>query len=446
VSRGFAALLLALGVSRTVPASATTYYVRQTVGDDQHDGRSAATAWQHMDRLGPVLVAGDTAYVGPGLYREQLDLQHDGTVDRRITLVADVTGQHTGDPPGAVMLVGSDPADETVFTARPQPGVFAARLPSVLGVVEMDGPQTRYVRAEITHEHIQGGLSECEVVAKLPSSLCHEDDGTLLVHTSDGRPPAAHELEVIRRGSGIFLLDRHFVTVNGFTVRHVNDGAINVFKGSSDVTVTGVTAWGSRQGVRVYAARNVVLYGNTLFRNENSGAYFAAGSTSGAALANVTYENAKGLRWSSDSTDALVLDNWCFENTERGLSLENADRALVRRNLLAGNAESQLLVIQSDVSADENCYQRDRPAQAAADYTPYPPNGRYDTLDALRAAQHQDTHGREGDCGARPAKVDVHRLHAETTAYAERARQVLSGKATPAPPPARGWLDWALGR
>jgi len=48
--------------------------------------------------------------------------------------------------------------------------------------------------------------------------------------------------------------------------------------------------------------------------------------------------------------------------------------------------------------------------------------------------------------GVRPAPVDVRRLHAEATAYAERARHILRGEVPPGPPPARGWLDWLLGR
>src|SRR5205085_11554694 len=130
-----------------------------------------------------------------------------------------------------------------------------------------------------------------------------------LLHTSDGTPPARHELELIRRADGFYLLGRHFVTIAGFTFRSMQDAGISFFKGSGDDIAVGNTAWGSRQGIRVYGATNILLQGNTLFRNENSGAYFAASSTSGVTIGNVCYENLKGLRWSSQSSDALVLDN-----------------------------------------------------------------------------------------------------------------------------------------
>src|SRR5439155_22885270 len=153
------------------------------------------------------------------------------------------------------------------------------------------------------------------------------------------------------------------------------------------------------------------------------------------ALANVTYENVKGLRWSSQSNDVVALDNWCFKNSERGLALENIDRALLRRNVLADNAVSQLLVIQSKYSAEDDCFERGAPAQLAADFTPFPPHATYPALADYQAAQHEDLHARESGCGVLPAIVDVRRLHAEATAYVERARHILRGETPPGPPP-----------
>jgi hypothetical protein len=80
-------------------AAATDYYVRQTVGDDSNDGLSAA-AWRRVARLAPMMKAGDTAYVGPGLYREEIVVLNDGSPGRRLVFIADTSGQHTGDPPG----------------------------------------------------------------------------------------------------------------------------------------------------------------------------------------------------------------------------------------------------------------------------------------------------------------------------------------------------------
>ena len=143
--------------------------------------------------------------------------------------------------------------------------------------------------------------------------------------------------------------------------------------------------------------------------------YFAAGSARGRAVGVTSYENLKGLRWSSDSTDAVALGNVLFDNRERGLSLENAAGAVLRGNRLVGNAVSQLQVLQSAYASDENCFDG-APGQLVADFTPFGFADRYDTLAAYRDRQGQDRHSRQGTCGTLPGKLDVHRLHARTLA------------------------------
>jgi parallel beta-helix repeat protein len=427
-------------------AAGTAYFVRQTVGDDGRDGTSPETAWLHLAKLGAAMHAGDTAYVGPGLYREEILVMNDGTPEGRLVFMADTTGQHTGDPPGVVMIAGSDPVDASVFMAHSAPGVYTARFPDrVWGAVELDGPQYRY--GDAAHERMIEHLSPVEVVAKVPSTYFYDEAVKILyLHTSDGRPPATHELELVRRGSGISMVGKHHVTVMGFTFRNMQDSGINFFKGSGDGIATNNTSWGSRQGIRVYGAANVLVYANTLLRNENCGVYFAAGSTNGVAIGNVAYENVKGLRWSSNSTTGLAIDNVAFENRERGISLENADRAVLRGNRLVGNAESQLLVIQSEYSSEGNCFATSRPEQLVAEFFPYFATDHHRTLAEYQHARHQDLHSRFGGCEAVPAKVDVRKLHAESVAYAERARGILSGGGLEPKASPRGWLDRLLGR
>jgi hypothetical protein len=101
------ACLVALLLASPLRGQAATYYVRQTVGVDANDGLSPATAWGHISKLAKAMKAGDTAYVGPGLYRNRIAVQNDGTAEKRITFVADTTGRYTGDPPGPVMITGA---------------------------------------------------------------------------------------------------------------------------------------------------------------------------------------------------------------------------------------------------------------------------------------------------------------------------------------------------
>src|SRR5207245_7415710 len=155
-------LSAALIVLLPLEASATTYYVRQTVGDDSHDGTSPETAWQHIGKLSAALHAGDIAYVGPGLYREQITVLNDGETDKRITFIADTTGQRTGDPPGIVMITGADPLDVSAFVPEGTPGVYEAPLSQpIIDLVEMDGDQFRYWRVKSRKElPLPEGVSE----------------------------------------------------------------------------------------------------------------------------------------------------------------------------------------------------------------------------------------------------------------------------------------------
>jgi parallel beta-helix repeat protein len=417
------------------PARAGTFYVRRTAGDDANDGRSPATALRQVARLADVMGPGDTAYVGPGLYREEIEVRRSGRADAPVVFVADDSGAHTGDPPGVVMLTGAEPVDEEIFTPGTAAGVYTAAFPAwtVWGVVEMDGPQARYVRATITHEHLVVKLAPLEVVAKLRASFFHDEQTrTLTIHTSDDRPPAAHELELVQRGHGIVARGMEHVHVRGFVFRHMQDAGVAFFAGASHGAVVGSVAWGSRQGVRVYGARDVLVQDCTLFRNENSGAYFAAGSSGGRALGNTSYENVKGLRWSSGSTDAVVSDNVLFENRERGLALENADGAVVRRNRLLRNAVSQLQVLQSRYDADDNCFES-APGELVADFWPFDFADRYATLAEYQRRRGQDLHSREGGCAPPPRKLDVVTLHARTLGRA------------PEPGGLAGWLRRLFG-
>jgi parallel beta-helix repeat protein len=417
--------LVVEGADPASPAFGRTLYVRQTVGDDANDGLSPETAWQSLSRLGKALQTGDTAYVGPGLYREQLTVKSSGTAEARITLVADTSGEHTGDPPGTVMITGADPVDEAIFVPGPSPGVYTAPSPEgrVWGAVEMDGPQHRYTRAWDTQEHLKEDLPELDVVAKLPSTLHYDLETKILaLHTSDGKPPSTHEIELIRRTYGIVTYDKHYVTVVGFTFRHMGTAGINFGKGSSHCAAIGNVSYGAWQGLRASDATDVLFQGNTLFRNGNSGIYFLSAAGRGFAIGNVAYDNAKGLRWSSQSGDGLAIGNTVFDNREVGIAIEEADDIRSSGNVLANNKIAQLLVRKARFTSEGNCFERGGPDQLTAQ-TAYAE--RYETLADYQEAAGQDLASREG-CGPLPETINVHELHAETSSYLERARKTLA--------------------
>jgi len=433
VSTALTAGVLLVGGS---PAHAATYYVRDTVGNDASDGLSPRTAWKRLSMLRD-LKAGDTAYVGPGLYRDGVDLRNSGTADARITFVADNAGKYTGDPPGRVVVTGADPVDETLFAPTSRPGVYSLRAPGlrVLEVVEMDSPQYRYKRAFAAKEHLVDKLSELEVVERLPYSFFYDEKArTLYVHTSDGKAPRTHEIELVHRGNGFYLGQRHFVTVIGFTFRHMGDAGISFFRGAGDGAAFFNVAYGSRQGVRVFNAPNVMVHGNTLFRNENSGVYFADRSVNGSAVRNVTYENLKGMRWGSQSGNAVALENVTFDNLEAGIALEDVAPATLWSNRVGNNRATQLLALNSKYASDGNCFEKRGPDQFLADFFPYPRDQRFKTLGEYQAARRQDLGSQDEGCGPWPEKVDVRAVHAESLAYRDLALKILAGESPPVTP------------
>ena len=406
----------------------TKFYVRQTVGDDSNDGKSPQTAWKSISKLSDAMHAGDTAYVGPGLYRDKIMVLNEGSPEGRITFIADSTGQHTGDPPSVVMITGAEPVDENIFV-RHSDGVYKAKLaPPVVGLTEMDGPQYRYNRVAQTKEFLVDKMPGVKIVAKYPSSFFYDAENQMLyIHTTDGKPPNTHEIEIIRRIAGISTLEGHrHITVIGFTFRHEGDSGIYFFKETGDGVAINNTAYGCRQGIRAYNSVHISLYGNTLFRNENSGAYFVQQSTNAQFINNVAYENVKGVRWGSQSVNGLAIGNTLFDNLEAGLSLEDVSGVVVRNNQLSNNKETQLKVLlDAEYDSDNNCFQNGSPEQSVSHFSNVAFYDRQKTLLEYQKVKGRDLHSREGGCPI-PQKIDVRKLHSETMTYADRARKLIS--------------------
>ena len=104
----------------------TTFYTRSTVGKDHYDGLSPETAWKTVNRAARELGPGDTLFIGPGLYREGVQLNSGGLPGQPLRILGDSSGKITGDPPGPVVMAGSVPIDETIFKPGEAPGVFIA--------------------------------------------------------------------------------------------------------------------------------------------------------------------------------------------------------------------------------------------------------------------------------------------------------------------------------
>lgn len=94
----------------------TTYYVGAG-GNNANAGTSWAARLLTLNGAeDKPVAAGDTVYVGPGVYRELLTVDVSGTNGNPITYIGDVTGEHTDGVGGIVRVTGSD-NDTTVARA-----------------------------------------------------------------------------------------------------------------------------------------------------------------------------------------------------------------------------------------------------------------------------------------------------------------------------------------
>ena len=402
-------------------AVGTTYYTRSTVGNDSNDGTSPETAWKTVTRGARDLGPGDTLIIGPGLYRESVGINTGGLPGQPVRILGDSSGKITGDLPGPVVMAGSRPIDETIFEPEGTPGVYKAHISGmvIFAAVEMDGLQYRIrnVREPETD------VPYVERVRKEPGSIWFErDSSTVYIHTSDGKPPTDHELELISYHSAFHLEAKPHVWIGGLTFRHFIDGCVYIRDGSDYSRVFDVTAFGCRQGIRVRESQQVQVLRNVLFRNENSGVYFYVESHGSLAQGNTLYENDVGIRFSSGSNAGLVLDNLMIDNHDAGLSFESMAFAVSTQNSLKGNT-NQLRLYKSSFFSDNNCYEASTEAgQALAKFNLVE---LYQDLSEFSNKFGQDLNSRDGNCAIEARKVNVGELHEETLSYPKRAQEYL---------------------
>jgi hypothetical protein len=105
----------AAGVQGASPLQTTARYVRKT-GSDANGGTSPADAWLTINKALTTASPGTVIYVGAGTYREVVSITITPTPGLPVSVVADVTGQFTGDA-GPVILTAYLTNDKTAPSA-----------------------------------------------------------------------------------------------------------------------------------------------------------------------------------------------------------------------------------------------------------------------------------------------------------------------------------------
>lgn len=92
-----AALAVAVGLfTASSTLAQTTYYVRKT-GSDSASGKTPSSAFATVSKAMATAGAGDTTYIGAGLYSESLESSRSGDAGSPIVFTADIDGSQTGD-------------------------------------------------------------------------------------------------------------------------------------------------------------------------------------------------------------------------------------------------------------------------------------------------------------------------------------------------------------
>src|SRR5262249_47643116 len=156
--------------------------------------------------------------------------------------------------------------------------------------------------------------------ALIPSNSFTWISGQGLYVNIGGPSPGGHNTSIGRRTKGFYLSARSYVTIDGFTVTHIEDRAIYLNTGSNYCIVrNNTTSWNYKYGFYVTGCTGVLVEKNVSSDNQDHG-LMLTNSTS-AQSTNCTVQDNESMR------------NW-YPTTRRatGLLVYNSPGNFVFRN------------------------------------------------------------------------------------------------------------------
>ena len=308
-------------------------------------------------RKGP----GVTIVVRPGVYREQIMVPASGAQDAPYVIRAQ--------GPGVVLEGADDFTDEGLWT---QP-VLVVAVPGTTNrraLLDTDAWLAPGVTWEPQQVFVNGRRLTRSTVAPnvMPANAFIWVEGDGLYVNLGGENPGRQEVLVGRRTHGFRIGGRSWVTIEGFEVRHVDDTAIDLYLGCSDIFISrnritlsqtyGIkSAGGSRiviaensvsesslHGIGLSAgATNCVIRGNESFRNAQPGAraakgIYLQGAPDNTIAGNRTYENQDtGVQINAGSHNCLLYNNRSWSNGDHGYDHLDVTGTTHLHNVAFGN-------------------------------------------------------------------------------------------------------------
>jgi parallel beta-helix repeat protein len=292
------------------------------------------------------LLAGDTALVGPGQYREQVQITNSGEPANPITLKAT--------SPSAVIVGSNDVSDAAGWTATTTTA-WKHAFSVAPAQVFLDGqPLAKATSATTTTTN---------------SWFYDTATTTLYVDAGGTNPAAGHTVAAGARSFGILLRQVTDIAVSGFATRQQNVNGVYLDRaqrvslsdldvaqagapgvtvdGSSNATLTGIqSAFNLSIGVRFFNSTDSQLRASVSHENQFHGVS-VQGSTRITVANVVSYLNkrlaariAAGIDVSSSSQQTLVEDNLSYANDDSGIeSYTGATGTTVRRNVVYDNGD-----------------------------------------------------------------------------------------------------------
>ncbi|WP_238157418.1 PKD domain-containing protein [Kribbella sp. VKM Ac-2571] len=324
-----------------------TYSVEQTNPSCSDTGPgTVATPFCSISAATKKMLAGDTALVGAGQYREQVQLTASGEPGAPITLRAT--------SPSAVILGTNDVSDAAGWSGTSTTAWKHAYTP-VPSQVFLDGqPLAKATSSTATTNG---------------SWFYDTPTATLYVDTGGTNPATGHTVSAGARTFGILLRQVSDINISGFAVRQTNLSGV-YFDTVQRVSLDTIdTAQSGAQGVTADNSANVTVSGVQASANLSIGVRFF-GTTDSTVRASVTHDNnfhgvsiqggardtvtgvttyrnkrlstriAAGIDVSLSAQNTVVDGNLSYSNDDSGIeSYTGATGTLVRRNVVYDNGD-----------------------------------------------------------------------------------------------------------